>query len=363
MDRLAAAIAGKEGNPSLVGLDPRPALLPDQLIRQAVETTRAKSGIPDLTPAGVDDLEPDDRRRLDESWAYELAQAYVRFNLSVLDAVADLVPAVKPQIAMYEALGAPGIEAYLSTCRAARERGLYVIGDVKRGDIGSTASAYACHLSGLPLTWGQACLQVEAGTDPAHREAPAPSPWQEDAITVNPYLGSDGIEPFVQAAQAHDKDIFVLVRTSNPSSSQIQELPLADGQEGRNLCQRVGELVEEWGASSVGSCGYSRIGAVVGATQPQVGALLRQAMPHTFFLLPGYGAQGGTAKDAAAMFGPDGSGAIVNSSRGIIGAWKRSGSWSPSLSLEVALGLVSSEARKAAVTMKTELTQAVKETK
>ena len=209
-----------------------------------------------------------------------------------------------------------------------------MLGDIKRGDIGSTAAAYAGHLSGV--TDGDGLYD----------------PWHEDAVTVNPYLGTDGITPFVEAATAHDKDIFVLVRTSNPSSSELQELELAGGEK---LYERTADLVEGWGADTIGRHGYSHVGAVVGATHPQEGKALRDRMPHTFFLVPGYGAQGGKAGDVAGMFDADGSGAIVNSSRGIIGAWRKSEEYREDLSADDALDLVARCARKAAQDMRDDL--------
>ena len=198
----------------------------------------------------------------------------------------------------------------------------------------STAAAYAHHLSG-----------VNAGEH-------AFDPWHEDAVTVNPYLGTDGITPFVEAATGADKDIFVLVRTSNPSSSELQELELASGE---RVYEHVADLVEGWGAETIGANGYSRVGAVVGATHPEEGKALRARMPHTFFLVPGYGAQGGTAQGVAGMFDKDGMGALVNSSRGIIGAWKKSGKYSESMSADDALDLVAESAREAAKDMRDNL--------
>ena len=238
---------------------------------------------------------------------------------------------------MYEALGPAGVDAYTMTCEYAQSHGLYVIGDIKRGDIGSTAAAYAGHLSGVAFGAG---------------ESGPYDPWHEDAVTVNPYLGTDGITPFVEAATAADKDIFALVRTSNPSSSEIQELELAGG---CRVYEHVADLVERWGQSTVGQHRYSRVGAVVGATHPEEGRALRARMPHTFFLVPGYGAQGGTARDVAGMFDDAGSGAIVNSSRGIIGAWRKTGAYSETMSAESALGLVADAARNAAIAMRDDL--------
>lgn len=360
MDRLIELIREK-GNPTVVGLDPRPELLPAQLIDQARDGTRqslAAAGIPDDAASSRDD-------QVQAIWAHHLAQAYLKFNLAVIAGVSDLVPAVKPQIAMYEALGPSGIKAYTSTCRAAADRGLYVIGDIKRGDIGSTASAYAAHLSGLPLTWEEA--RQEGGNRGQERTRSMRGhgfPWYEDAITVNPYLGSDGLEPFILAAQESDGDLFVLVRTSNPSSKQIQELQVSgDSADGGMLFEHLGDMVEGWGAASRGDYGYSRLGAVVGATHPQAGATLRRAMPHTFFLVPGYGAQGGAARDVAPMFDAEGRGAIVNSSRGIIAAWRKDPAYTPALSPQAALRLVTDTARRATQAMKDDLNQALKESR
>lgn len=317
MDRLIDAIETTQ-NPSVVGLDPTRALVPPQVVDQFADEIDQEIEDPADRPAAL------------------LAVAYFEFNRAIIDAIADVVPAVKPQIAMYEALGPAGVDTYTMTCEYAAGRGLYVIGDVKRGDIGSTAAAYAAHLSGVG---DSNCGSIA-------------DPWHEDAVTVNPYLGTDGITPFVEAATRGDKDMFVLVRTSNPSSSELQELELADG--GR-VYEHVADLVERWGSGTIGRRGYSRVGAVVGATHPEEGRALRERMPHTFFLVPGYGAQGGTARDVAGMFDADGSGAIVNSSRGIIGAWKRSDRYSASMSGDEVLELVADTARDAAIAMRDDL--------
>lgn len=311
MDRLIDAIEATQ-NPSVVGLDPTEALVPPQVV----------AGLADEVRDSVEDPA--------EAPALQLASAFYEFNRTIIDAVAGIVPAVKPQIAMYEALGPAGVDVYTMTCDYAASRGLYVLADAKRGDIGSTAAAYAHMLTGVD------------GFDP----------WKVDAVTVNPYLGTDGITPFVDAAKESDKDLFVLVRTSNPSSSELQMLGLADGSK---VYEHVADLVEGWGADSVGAHGYSRVGAVVGATHPEEGKALRKRMPHTFFLVPGYGAQGGTAADVRGMFDADGSGAIVNSSRGIIGAWKKDGRYSPSMSADDALALVDETARAAAIRMRDDL--------
>ncbi|MDD4796867.1 MAG: orotidine-5'-phosphate decarboxylase [Eubacteriales bacterium] len=223
------------------------------------------------------------------------AGAILAYNRQLLDALVDIVPAVKVQAACYEMYGAPGMQAFADTLCYARKAGLFTIADAKRNDIASTAQAYA-----------QAFLGDNA-------------PFQADMLTINPYLGGDGVEPFL--AVNADTGIFALVKTSNPSSAQLQDSKLADG---RTVFEAVGDLVETWGKENRGESGYSRVGAVVGATHPAQGAALRQRLTHTFFLLPGYGAQGATGRDIAGMFDKTGGGAIVNNSRGIIGAWIQS---------------------------------------
>ena len=229
------------------------------------------------------------------------AEAVWQFNRRITDAVCDLVPAVKPQAAMYEQFGVPGMAAYEKTVRYCQEKGLLVIGDVKRGDIGSTSAAYAAgHLG-----------HVQVGSSRL-------SGFHEDFATVNPYLGSDGIMPFLDVCREEDKGIFVLVKTSNPSSGEFQDRIA----EGRPLYELVGEKVAEWGETAMDGA-YSDVGAVVGATYPEMGRVLRKLMPHSYILVPGYGAQGGTAEDLQVFFNEDGLGAIVNSSRGIICAWQK----------------------------------------
>ena len=204
------------------------------------------------------------------------------------------MPAVKVQVAYYETLGVPGMQAFVKTLQMAKQAGLITIADCKRNDIASTAGAYAA-----------AYLADNA-------------PMETDILTINPYLGEDGVLPFLQANS--EKAVFALVKTSNPSSVDVQDLRLADG---RTVFEAVGDLVEAWGQANIGACGYSNCGAVVGATHPTQGALLRKRMPHTFFLLPGYGAQGASAKDIVGMFDENGGGAVVNNSRGIIAAWRK----------------------------------------
>ena len=229
------------------------------------------------------------------------AEAIWQYNKGIVDATYDLIPAVKPQIAMYEQFGLPGLVAYKKTVDYCKSKDLVVIGDIKRGDIGSTSAAYAVgHLGHV-----QVGSRKYAGFD-------------EDFATVNPYLGSDGVKPFMDVCKEEKKGIFVLVKTSNPSSGEFQDRVI----DGRPLYELVGEKVAQWGDELMGD-GYSYVGAVVGATYPEMGKVLRKIMPKTFILVPGYGAQGGKGADLVHFFNEDGLGAIVNSSRGIIAAYKQ----------------------------------------
>ncbi len=230
------------------------------------------------------------------------AEAIWQFNKAIVDATYDLIPAVKPQIAMYEQFGIPGMAAFKKTVDYCKEKGLVVIGDIKRGDIGSTSGAYAVgHIGEVAVG-----SQTYCGFD-------------EDFVTLNPYMGSDSIKPFIEVAKPRKKGMFALVKTSNPSSGEFQDRMI----DGRPLYEWVGEKVTEWGADYVGECGYSYVGAVVGATYPEMGKVLRKVMPKNFILVPGYGAQGASGKDLTHYFNEDGLGAIVNSSRGIIAAYKQ----------------------------------------
>ena len=229
------------------------------------------------------------------------AEAIWQYNKGIVDATFDLIPAVKPQIAMYEQFGIPGLIAYKKTVEYCKSKDLVVIGDIKRGDIGSTSAAYAVGHLGQ----AQDRLKKYAGFD-------------EDFATVNPYLGSDGVKPFMDVCKEEKKGIFVLVKTSNPSSGEFQDRVI----DGRPLYELVGEKVAQWGEELMGD-GYSYVGAVVGATYPEMGKVLRKIMPKTFILVPGYGAQGGKGADLVHFFNEDGLGAIVNSSRGIIAAYKQ----------------------------------------
>lgn len=260
-------------NPTVVGLDPRMELIPDE-IKEKYYVTFGKN-------------------------CYSASKAIFEFNIKLIDAIKDIVPAIKPQIAMYEQFGAEGIKAYHHTIRYAKARGLIVIGDIKRSDIASTAKAYShAHLGEVPI-------------DGVKQKV-----FDGDFITLNPYLGIDSIEPYLEDCDAYNKGLFILVKTSNPNSGQIQDLMVEEDK----LYEYVGKLVASWGKKHMGKKGYSKIGAVVGATHPDEGIKLRQMLPNTFFLVPGFGAQGATAKDVAGCFDGEGRGAIVNSSRGIIGA-------------------------------------------
>ncbi len=228
------------------------------------------------------------------------AEAIWQFNKGIIDAIYDLVPAVKPQIAMYEQFGIPGMVAFKKTVDYCKEKGLVVIGDIKRGDIGSTSAAYAAgHLG-----------KVAVGSKSYYG-------FDEDFITVNPYFGIDGVKPFIDVCKEEKKGIFLLVKTSNPSSGEFQDQKI----DGKPLYELVGRKVAEWGEECMGDA-YSYVGCVVGATYPEMGKVLRKIMPKSYILVPGYGAQGGTAKDLVPYFNEDGLGAIVNSSRGIIAAYK-----------------------------------------
>lgn len=274
IDRLIEKIEATN-NPTVVGLDPRLGFIPSFIKEKAYE-------IHGKTPKGA-------------------ARAFYEFNKAIIDEVYDLIPAVKPQVAMYEQYGSEGIKAYIDTILYAKEKGLIVIGDIKRSDIASTAEAYADGHIGR--------VKVE---DEVYEV------YHEDSITLNPYLGYDSIEPYTKHCKEYDKGLFVLVKTSNPNSGEIQDLDLG----GEKLYERVGKLVSKWGEQVMGNRGYSHICAVVGATYPEQSTRLRKIMPHTFFLVPGYGAQGATAKDLSGCFDKNGLGAIVNSSRGIIAAYK-----------------------------------------
>ena len=274
INQLTAKIK-KTGAPIVVGLDPMLNYVPQHIQKKAF----AEFG---ETLEGA-------------------AEAIWQFNKEIVDKTYDLIPAVKPQIAMYEQFGLPGLAAFKKTVDYCKEKGLVVIGDIKRGDIGSTSAAYAVGHIG----------KVQVGSR-------SYAPFDEDFVTVNPYLGSDGINPFLDVCREEKKGIFVLVKTSNPSSGEFQDRLI----DGHPLYELVGEKVAQWGESLMGE-EYSYVGAVVGATYPEMGKVLRKIMPKAYILVPGYGAQGGKGKDLVHFFNEDGLGAIVNSSRGIIAAYKQ----------------------------------------
>lgn len=261
--------------PIVVGLDPMLSYIPNEVKHRAYQEKGE-------TLAGA-------------------AEAIWQFNKAIVDATFDLIPAVKPQIAMYEQFGIEGLIAFKRIVDYCKEKGLVVIGDIKRGDIGSTSAAYAAGHLGRTAVGGNSFYGFD-----------------EDFATVNPYLGSDGIIPFIDVCREESKGLFILVKTSNPSSGEFQDQLI----NGRPLYELVGEKVAEWGELHMGSS-YSYIGAVVGATYPEMGKVLRKLMPKTYILVPGYGAQGGKAEDLVHYFNKDGLGAIVNSSRGIIAAYKQ----------------------------------------
>lgn len=270
----------KTGAPICVGLDPKISFLPECIAGKSFK----EKGLSSETAA----------------------EAFFEYNKGIIDAVKDLVPSVKPQVAMYEELGIPGMICYQKTVKYAKDAGLIVIGDVKRGDIGSTCASYAnAHLGAVKLSYGETTVEEAA--------------FATDYATVNPYMGSDGINEFLKAGKEYDRGIFVLVKTSNPSSGEFQDQDTG----GEKLYEKVAKKVDEWGRESLGKYGYSDVGAVVGATYPEVGRRLRELMPRTLFLVPGYGAQGATGADLKDYFNADGLGAVVNSSRGIIAAYKK----------------------------------------
>lgn len=271
IDRLTEAVIRLQ-NPTVMGLDTRFEYLPEGFAA------------------------------LGEDWLSDAAEAIFQYNKALIDGLKDIVPAVKVQVAFYEMYGMAGLACFKKTMDYAAENGMVVIADVKRGDIGSTAEAYAAAYLGSAAI-GEHSTQG----------------FPTDIITVNPYLGSDGILPFVKACEQNEKGIFVLVKTSNPSSGEFQDL-LYDG---APLYEHVGKKVAQWGESTIGSHGYSAVGAVVGATYPEQGKRLRELLPHTYFLVPGYGAQGAGGKQLSGCFDKNGGGAIVNASRSIICAHKK----------------------------------------
>lgn len=271
MDKLIQKIK-ETNNPTIIGLDPRYEQIP-KCIKEKYEET--KEGV---------------------------AKTIIEFNKRIIDAIKDIIPAVKPQIAFYEKYGIEGMKAFEETCKYAKKQGMIVVADIKRGDIGPTAQSYSDAFLGR--------------TKIGKKEEAI---FDVDFVTLNPYMGIDSIKPFIEDCKKYDKGAFILVKTSNPSSGDLQDLKLENGEE---VYTKVVKLVEEWGADLVGKYGYSSISAVVGATYPKQLQDLRKIAPHTFFLIPGYGAQGGKADDIALGFDENGIGGIVNSSRGLMCAYK-----------------------------------------
>ncbi len=273
-DRLIKKIVETQ-NPSVVGLDPKLEFVPTYIVEENIakygETLKAA------------------------------AKAILHFNKAIIDEIYDVVPAIKPQAAYYEMYGYHGVKTLYKTIEYAKSKGIYVMTDGKRNDIGATMEAYStAHLG--KVTVGNTVLE----------------PFGADALTVNGYLGSDGIDPLLKECKASDKGIFVLVKTSNPSSGELQDKMLGD----KTVYSVMGEMCEKWGEETMGEYGYSAVGAVVGATYPEQLEEMRKALPHTFFLVPGYGAQGGGAAGVAKAFDKKGLGAIVNSSRAVMCAYK-----------------------------------------
>ena len=292
-------------NPTVMGLDPRYEMLP--------ECIKSKYGT---------DVK-------------SVCEGILEYNKALIDATYDIIPAVKPQIAFYEMFGVDGINCFKETCKYAKEKGMIVIADVKRGDIGSTAAGYSnAYLGETPVGDKKESF------------------FDIDFVTVNPYLGVDGIKPFIEDAKKYGKGIFILVKTSNPSSAELQDLKLETGEA---VYEKVAELVKNWGEELIGEKGYSSVGAVVGATHPTQLKDLRKLMPNTFFLIPGYGAQGGKAEDIALGFDKDGVGGIVNASRSLMCAYK-SDLWKDEFGDE----RFAEATRAEAIRMRNELTLSIK---
>ena len=271
IDNLIDKIKEKD-NPTVIGLDPRYEMIPKCITQKYAPTLEGAS------------------------------KAIIEFNKRLIDATYDIIPAVKPQIAFYEMFGIEGMKAFKETCEYAKQKGMIVIADIKRGDIGSTAEGYSNAFLGK--------------TKIANKEE---SIFDVEFVTLNPYMGIDSIKPFIEDCKKYNKGIFILIKTSNPSSGDIQDVKMKDGEE---LYTKVAKLVENWGEDLRGEYGYSSVGGVVGATYPEQLESLRKVAPHTFFLIPGYGAQGGKANDIAKAFDSNGIGGIVNSSRGLMCAYK-----------------------------------------
>jgi orotidine-5'-phosphate decarboxylase len=312
IDKLIEAVKEKD-NPTVVGLDPKieyvPSLLREEAFREYGKNLKG------------------------------VAHAILSFNKKIIDAVYDIVPAVKPQLAYYEMYGIEGLKVFDETVKYSKEKGLIVIADGKRNDIGSTAQSYSSAYLGKSV--------IDEGIEE--------SVFDVDALTVNPYLGVDGIKPFIDDCKKYKKGVFILVKTSNKSSGQIQDLFT---QLGKSIYEIVAELVEEWGKPVRGQYGYSSVGAVVGATYPNQAKILRKAMQHAYILVPGYGAQGGTARDVAHSFNGDGLGAIVNASRSIMCAYQ-SDEWKNQYNEEQ----FAEASRAEAIRMRNDINSVIKDTK
>ncbi len=276
IDKLIVNIKEKN-NPTVIGLDPKIDYIPEYIKEKYFDKHGRNSKA--------------------------VAKSIYKFNKKIIDSVYDIVPAVKPQLAYYEMYGIEGIKAFYKTANYAKEKGMIVIADGKRNDIGSTAEAYSTAYLGKTKIVDEIVERM----------------FNVDSLTVNPYLGIDGVEPFVNDCLKYERGIFILVKTSNKSSGQLQDLVTQDG---KHIYEVMAELVEEWGCNQIGTFGYSNVGAVVGATYPEQAKTLRKIMKHAYILVPGYGAQGGTAKDVANSFNEDGLGALVNASRSIMCAYK-----------------------------------------
>lgn len=304
IDKLINKIK-ETNNPTVIGLDPRYEMLPKCVTSKY-----------DQTLEGV-------------------AKAIIEYNKALIDSTCDIIPAIKPQIAFYEMFGIPGMEAFRETCRYAKEKGMIVIADIKRGDIGSTAAGYSnAFLGKTPIGDKQEAI------------------YDVDFITVNPYMGTDCVKPFIEDCKKYNKGIFILVKTSNPSSGELQDQKLENGEE---VYSQVANLVEKWGEELQGENGYSSVAAVVGATYPEQLEQIRKIAPHTYFLIPGYGAQGGKANDIALGFDAEGLGGIVNASRSLMCAYK-SDKWKDQFTEEN----YAQATRAEAIRMKEELNQAIK---
>ncbi len=304
MDKLIDKIKELD-NPTVIGLDPRYDMIPSCITSKY-----------DKTIEGA-------------------CKAIVEFNKALIDATYDIIPAVKPQIAFYEMFGVEGINAFNQTCQYAKEKGMIVIADIKRGDIGSTAAGYSnAYLGKTPL------LEKEEAI------------FDVDFVTINPYLGIDGVKPFIEDCKKYGKGMFIIDKTSNPSSGELQDLKLENG---RTIYEEVAILIETWGEELVGEYGYSSVSSVVGATYPEQLESLRKLAPHTFFLIPGYGAQGGKVEDIALGFDKNGIGGIVNASRSLMCAYKKD-QWKEQFSEEE----FANATRAEAIRMRDELNGAIK---